>query len=890
MSRWDGLKDNDTRPIFKTSKVDQARAAPSHASIKSLRRVRSYEEIMVALRDTRNSDQIQGIFEDIADMNTEQLRKIPAEYAASELVDAFLIESLNKEDACPQLHQTVMDAVNTLLGVPSICSAVTAPLTIDVAQMTGVEERIPNPIGQKLLLALQLRLPKSCSTLTSLIDKIRKLAIGDTLQVDYALLQHYFGDYLPIRTFQTQSLDLLRLVLVTYPDSYKTLKALLLCDFRTKRDEKRCSNCQYVQGTSVLMDLFHDRRCATQVNACIVLLLNSFPLELWLNSRTAGSMKLFAQSVKVDLAQLVRMLICRFSPVESFGKIIHAVLTMIPFPNDPHDNLTRQGIGLVSFVATSIMDLTAPKQLVQCFCECMGGRPKPNGGKTVTSTPLKLWLLDSSVFQEYIFDGLASVRSSSRMTATTLLCAIIRNQPEYANWERIHRIVKSSVASPRHRAEGMAILEAFAAGRSEYAASIPYHRGTSQFLVETLNAVTSDDTSKVRISGLQGFCVLLAADWSFAAESQYVNASVDRMVHSSKHGTSDEKQLALKALGEMMSKFTSAGVIDDAQLAHLCDYVTPVLQDGINESTASTKKAMAIYAFGNLALGLRTRNSQQILLAPESLLQVIDEVGACMKSSNEKVVGNAIRTVGHVCYLAFHEPYASHLGSSQTGKSFQAVVAMLSEKLRHVMGGSTSSGLTWKERSSAKKHGWGSCHSLGLVLDCAIAIYNQDASRAACAVLSNCINHKPALSDKIVIAAIAALKQIEPSRFEVLSHRNGLIGLVISSCIELMVDPNVNSRIRIETEQLLLRTVPILSVTDARNFLHAITSSHLEWLYDWMVNNNMNAEPYEKFAIVFGQMHDWDSNVSLEQRFASRAAWSYREGNDDDKYLDDDEL
>jgi hypothetical protein len=476
------------------------------------------------------------------------------------------------------------------------------------------------------------------------------------------------------------------------------------------------------------------------------------------------------------------------------------------------------------------------------------------------------------------------------MTATTLLCAILRNQPEFAIWQRIQTIVKSSVALPRHRADGMAILEAFATGRSDFAASMHYHSGTSQFLVETLNAVTFDDTSKVRISGLQGYCVLLATDWSFAAESRYIEASIGRMIQSSRLGTSDEKPLALKAIGEMMSKCTLEGVIDDSQLAHLCDHILPVLQEAIQESTATNKKAMAIFAFGNLALGLRRRNSQQILLPPGVLLQIIDDVGDCMGLSNEKVVGNAIRTVGHACYLAFHEPYIPHLCSSQSAKSFQTVVAILSEKLRHVMGGSASSGLTWKERSSAKKYGWGSCHSLGLVLDCDMAIHNLDESRAACSVLSNCINRHSALSDKIVIAAIAALKQIEPTRFEVLSHRTGLIGLAISSCLELMVDQNLNSRIRTEMEQLLLRMVPILSVTDARNLLHDITSSHLEWLYDWMVNNNINAEPYEKFAIVFGQMDDWDSNVSLEQRFASRAAWSYREDNTHEKCLDDDEL
>lgn len=911
MSRWDALKTDETQTPQRTNAnsghgwATQGRPALNHARRQPLRKMRSYDEILTTLMAAKEPEELENAVRELSAMKLEDFRKIPAEQAANDLVDKILLETLNKTENSPRLERAIIDAINELLREPSICSAVTSPLTIDVAQATGIEERIPNPVGEKLLLALQLRLPQSCSTLTTLVDEIRKRSIADTLRVDVVQLHHFFAKHLSIRHLQTESLELLRLVLVTYPDSYKALKTLLLGDFRNKRDgaAHQCSACQYKQGTSLLMDLLHDRHCTSQVTTCIVLFLNSFPLELWLNPKTVGSMKIFGENVKIDLLQLIRTSICRFSPVEHFCTLVAMVLTTIPYPDDANDKLTREAMTLVSCVANTVMDGPSQKDVMECLCECMGGRPRPNGGNTLISTPANLWLVESSAFQDYIFANVGSANSSSRFAATKLLSAIVRTRPGFTGWQQFQAIVQSKISTTQYRAEGMTLLETFAIGRSEFAASIPTANDIeiSRFLVQTFNAMAFDGTGKVRLSCLQGYCALLATDWSYAVESGEIEASIDRMTHYSQRGAASEKPQALKAIGEMLSKCSSGDessgdedVVEDDRFTHICSTVLPFLQNGLKESNAAKTKSMAIFAIGNLALGIRERNSQRRFLPPFSLLPMVDQVCACISAPNDKVIGNAIRTLGHLSYLAFHEPYVSHLSRSDSAVRFQMVVAKLTEKLRHAMGGNASSKLTWKERSSAKKHGWGSCHSLGLLLGCDVAIQNLDESREACAALINCIKQHTALSEKIVLAANAALKRLEPTHLESLSRRTGLVGLALSCCLELMVDRSVNSRVKTEVEQLMLCTVPILSVLDACAVLQSedITSSHLEWLYNWMLKNNLNAEAYEQFAMAFDQTDHWDSNVSLEQRFASRAAWGYREGTHEsaNEVRDEDEL
>jgi hypothetical protein len=893
MSRWDRLKTDVVKQNSKANDRWSTQRRPTQ-SIKSQSalNVRSYEEILAAFRNTTQPTDFQSLVDELSGMDLEHLRTIPAEQAAIDLIDAFLVETLKQTDISLKLERSIMIGILTLLRVPSICCAVLAPLTIDVAPTTGVEKRIPNPVGERLVLALQLRMPRSCSTLIRIVDEMRKRSIADTLPLDLVRLEQFFTENLLVSTLHAQYLELLRLILVTFPDSYMPLKWLFLSDFLKKKSAVSCTTCQYIQDTSPLTTLLHDRACTNQLTTCIATFLKSFPLDAWLDAKNAGSMKLFGENVKGDLVQLIRAMKCRFSPSDHFCKLVTVVLMTIPYPANGNDVLTREAINLTSCAAQVLMDGRSHTHVVECLCECMGGRPLPHGGNTLMSIPVKRWLFSSCTFQKYIFTSVAGAERSSRLPAITLLCSIVRTQPGFASWQQFQTIVQNLISTAQYRTEGMLLLEAFAVGRSMNAepALNLLDAVVSLFLITTLNAVTLGCSSRCRLSCLHAYCAFLPVDWSFAVESNNIGLCIDQMVRFSIHGTSNEKPLALKAIGEMLSKCSSGAEVEDSQFAHLSLNVLPILQGELAESTPPAKLAMAIFAIGNLALGIRERNAPQNFVAPFQLLHLLKRVGTFMDASNDKVSGNAIRTVGHVAHLAFHEPYLSGLSAPQVDESFQSTVEKLSEKLRQGMGGRDSSGLTWKQRSSAKKHGWGCCHSLGLALACDVAINNLDESRAGCRALQACLEQNAAVTEKTVMASIAAFLRLETYHLEAFSRGTGLVGMVVSCCLTLISDRSASSRIRTEVERLLLHTVPILSVFDVCLILRAeaTNSSHLEWLYDWMLSNDMNAEPYEKFAIAFDHTNDWDSNIGLEQRFASRAAWGYREESADAE--DEDEI
>merc|ERR1712224_990573 len=87
----------------------------------------------------------------------------------------------------------------------------------------------------------------------------------------------------------------------------------------------------------------------------------------------------------------------------------------------------------------------------------------------------------------------------------------------------------------------------------------------------------------------------------------------------------------------------------------------------------------------------------------------------------------------------------------------------LSNTLHVAFGDKQTSSLTWKERSAAKKHGWGACHALSLVFEgLSLGIFQEFSDlAAACSeafgLLVLCLFNHRSLNEKIVLAAMAAI-------------------------------------------------------------------------------------------------------------------------------------
>lgn len=194
-----------------------------------------------------------------------------------------------------------------------------------------------------------------------------------------------------------------------------------------------------------------------------------------------------------------------------------------------------------------------------------------------------------------------------------------------------------------------------------------------------------------------------------------------------------------------------------------------------------------MFAVGNLAHVLRDNASTEVLIPPRCLQPLLTEVYSCLLESNEKLCGNAIRTIGHLVSLSFHSPYKASGALNGWGASlfYRNVLRYLGHKVLSALSSESCSQLTWKQRSVAKKHGWGACNGLALVLDCDEATTNENliCAHGSLQALVQCIEHFPHLNEKVSLSASIAFRKISGSRLSQISSGSGLVGKALALCI-----------------------------------------------------------------------------------------------------------
>lgn len=154
-----------------------------------------------------------------------------------------------------------------------------------------------------------------------------------------------------------------------------------------------------------------------------------------------------------------------------------------------------------------------------------------------------------------------------------------------------------------------------------------------------------------------------------------------------------------------------------------------------------------------------------------------------------KVCGNAIRTVGHVGRLALlNRPFLDTVQLDRVSSLHLTTLQSFTRKVAAVVDDPSGldSSLSWKQRSEAKKQGWGTCNSLALLLSFETFPDNDDAERSYQAVVEiivRCIERLREMHEKISIAAIGALKAIPSSDLPRITGRSGLVGRAICCCM-----------------------------------------------------------------------------------------------------------
>ena len=234
---------------------------------------------------------------------------------------------------------------------------------------------------------------------------------------------------------------------------------------------------------------------------------------------------------------------------------------------------------------------------------------------------------------------------------------------------------------------------------------------------------------------------------------------------------------------------------------------------------------------GNLAHAIRN----QSFLDAQVISVLCDKTLPLVGQTNGKVVGNAIRAVGHLGYLVFHEPIRStRLHEVWDAREFfQHCVTALNVKVAQAIDDSFKKNRSWKERSNAKKHAWGACHALALLLDGPDAIHETTihVSRESLRLAILCLNSSE--TEKIPLAATNTIRHIPTTNLKVLAHRNGLVGHAMAKCLVTLSLARVPSNSPI-TSELLLHLLAAMTICDATYVIECASKDQVRFLYKFM--------------------------------------------------------
>lgn len=191
--------------------------------------------------------------------------------------------------------------------------------------------------------------------------------------------------------------------------------------------------------------------------------------------------------------------------------------------------------------------------------------------------------------------------------------------------------------------------------------------------------------------------------------------------------------------------------------------------------------------------------------------------------------------------------------------------------------------MSWKQRSFAKKHAWGACHTLGILLHNATSgnESNRKLFILPISQMIHCIQISERLNEKVTAAAAAALKQIPMDIWTEFSGMTTIISDGLVACLVVVYeeikgvqDTKLSSPVRNDVQDLLDFFLAISSADDAISSFsnETISPGILDFLYSWMVDKGSKSSSFDSIATALtSKDRVGELEVSIEQRFSSRA-------------------
>lgn len=145
-----------------------------------------------------------------------------------------------------------------------------------------------------------------------------------------------------------------------------------------------------------------------------------------------------------------------------------------------------------------------------------------------------------------------------------------------------------------------------------------------------------------------------------------------------------------------------------------------------------------------------------------------------------QVVFNAIRTISHVSYFVYGQDSQPKI-SPAAMLFIRNLLLKLSSKVNSPLDDAVygpPQGLTWKQRSGAKKQTRGSCSTIGVLLNYPSILQNVDDTilEISLSCLFRCIQHSRHVNDKIITTAVRSLLGLPSALWQRISCKCDIIG------------------------------------------------------------------------------------------------------------------
>lgn len=783
-----------------------------------------------------------------------------------------------------------------------VASAILAP-AIDEVDVDGSEVQTSNPVGLRLVRCFVSEIQDDKCEVAAI--ECLSLIVRSQIRVEgnkgvQDKVAHEWDARIVYKLFenslQRRELDkvfsAIRLceVLMRRSSNWSSslLSAVLSSSATVKSRSEVCRNCG-VQSMSLSSWMRALHRGMSSIDTdralvrCTIKLLEDTPLTIWLRESSRPSRTTvtgFRDKIHASLISMIWTCICRLGRQTCDSADIEwsaCLLRQIPY--ETSTDLTTCAVALVVKILSLWKKQNTVLVPLHALLKNMGGEITPRGNLTKMSLPLQTWFL-SEAGKKTIREILEGDEPHGDLSEHEFLRNAVRTLPlivlgEYVVWNSFVWYIDKCDTMVSANTSGPSVLCALLQGRRDFGEdrmSVKAGEVMPDIAPRLKTWLESHDTTR-QMTALTCYSLLHQCDWTILVDSETFQQHLDLILSCCAVEKAEQKMRSdtYRNLGEICSNllfaFGATGDVD--ALTDFCENVCRLFLAGL--TAHKNVGSMAMFGLGNLAQALTTAERRN-LLRPESLKLLGTSVCEKLDSEDPKIASNTIRAASHaVCLLCQDK---CHEGFS--GKTVERVLQALSLRIHEafVLSHGESSCLSWKQRSAAKKLGWGACNALATICSASTPslVYMAPTFPICVERLFLCLGEMQTMNDKIVAASLTAILSINP---DVLGKVTEGKTYFAQSFVGLLCGFSNTSREKsknaIDRDATLRRLLGVCTVAGARAVvdLLAATPGGLGRLYEWMVRSELSAEIWGKVALSMQQSSFVD--VSWEQRFANRA-------------------